>query len=219
MLRACNPCIRPQITPCTQERRRSSLSDDPTWAVHAFAEAALGALRRTKRRRALATVLAQNPRASLPAARGPSALRTATSRFCAHEALAPQDSIHRHMEATYGRHATVPVGFAVPDTPEAPWTRLRATTSVGPRGPRAGQGLFVPRALAIPPERGPLGLGAHQGGAREATEGGPRARRQQRPRTQQESQQGLWSLEALDHAPAGWPQTRWVSVGDRAAAL
>jgi len=87
----------------------SSLSDDTPWAVHECAEADLGALRRTKRLRELATVLAQQPRASLPEARGNSAMLKAASRFFANEAIAPQALVHSHIEATYGRLDTVPV--------------------------------------------------------------------------------------------------------------
>ena len=72
----------------------SSLSDDTTGAVHEFAEAELGDLRRTKRLIELATILAQNPRASLPEARGNSAMLKAAYRFFANEAIEPQDIIH-----------------------------------------------------------------------------------------------------------------------------
>jgi Transposase DNA-binding len=87
----------------------SSLSDDTTWAVHECAEAELGDLRRTQRLRELATVLAQNPRASWPEASGNSAMRKAAYRFFANEAIAPHDIIQSHIEATYGRLDTVPV--------------------------------------------------------------------------------------------------------------
>jgi hypothetical protein len=52
----------------------SSLSADTTWAVHEFAEAELDNLRHTKRLIEPATVLAQNPWASLPEARACMAL-------------------------------------------------------------------------------------------------------------------------------------------------
>ena len=135
----------------------SSLSDDTSWAVHEFAEAELGDLRRTKRLIELATVLAQNPRASLPEASGNSAMLKAAYRFFANEAIAPQDIVHSHIEATYGRLDTVPVVLAVQDTTEVNWTSLRATTGLGPLGHTACRGLFVHSTLAITPERVPLG--------------------------------------------------------------
>jgi hypothetical protein len=161
----------------------SSLSDDTTWAVHEFAEAELGDLRRTKRLIELATVLAQNPRASLPEASGNSAMLQAAYRFFANGAIEPQDIVHRHIEATYGRLATVPVVLAVQDTTEVHWTSLRATTGLGPLGHRACQGLFVHRTLAITPARVPLGLLAQQVWARDVNDVGKRARRQQLPIT------------------------------------
>ena len=96
----------------------SSLSDDTTWAVHEFAEAELGDLRRTTRLIELATVLAQNPRASLPEASGNSAMLKAAYRFFANEAIEPHDIVHSHIEATYSRLDTVPVVLAVQDTTE-----------------------------------------------------------------------------------------------------
>ena len=60
----------------------SSLSDDTTWAVHAFAEAELGDLRRTKRLRELLYRSGPgNSRASLPEASGNSAMLKAAYRF------------------------------------------------------------------------------------------------------------------------------------------
>src|SRR5215472_10933100 len=120
----------------------SSLVDDTTWAVHEFAEAELGDLRRTTRLIELAAVLAQNPRASLPEASGNSAMLKAAYRFFANEAIEPHDIIHSHIEATYGRLDAVPVVLAVQDTTEVNWTSLRATTGLGPLGHPACQGLW-----------------------------------------------------------------------------
>ena len=196
----------------------SRLSEATTWAVHALAEAKLGDLRRTQRLRELAPVLAQHPRASWPDARGHSAMLKAASRFFANEASEPQDIIHRHIEATYGRLVPVPVVFAVQDTTEVNWPSLRVTTGLGPLGQTACRGLFVHSPWAITPARVPVGLLAQQVWARDTHEGGKRARRKQRPITQQASQQWRWSLEAVCQAHEGCPQTRLVSVGDREAA-
>jgi hypothetical protein len=73
--------------------------------------------------------------------------------------------------------------------------------------------------LAITPERVPLGLLAQQVWARDPHEVGQRARRTQRPITQKESQQWLWSLEAVCNAHDSCPKTRFVSVGDREADI
>ena len=197
----------------------SSLPDTTTWAVNECADAELGDLRRTKRLVELATVLAQNPRASLPEARSNSAMLKAAYRFFENEAIEPHDIRHSHIEATYGRLAHVPVVLAVHDTTEVHWTSLRATTGLGPLGHTAGQGLFVHSTLAITPERVPLGLLAHQVWARDPHEVGKRARRTQRPMTQKERQKWLWSLEAVVNAHDECLQTRFVSVGDREADI
>jgi hypothetical protein len=197
----------------------SSLSDDTTWAVHEFAEAELGDLRRTKRLIELATVLAQNPRASLPEASGNSAMLKAAYRFFDNDAIEPHDIVHSHTEATYGRLDAVPLVLAVQDTTEVNWTNLRATTGLGPLGHTACQGLFVHSTLAITPERVPLGLLAQQVWARDPYDVGKRARRKQLPITQKESQKWLWSLEAVFNAHDCCPKTHFVSVGDREADI
>ena len=67
----------------------SSQAEDSNWAVHAFAEADLGAMRRTKRLVEFANVLAQPPTAALPEACGDGAMLTAAYRFFANDALVP----------------------------------------------------------------------------------------------------------------------------------
>jgi hypothetical protein len=71
--------------------------------------------------------------------------------------------------------------------------------------------------LAVTPERVPLGLLAQQVWARDADALGTRARRQQLPIGQKESQKWLTSLDAVFRAQAECPQTRFVSGGDREA--
>jgi hypothetical protein len=96
----------------------SSLPEDTHWAVTEFAEADLGDERRTHRLVALASVLAQHPPAALPEACGDAAMLKAAYRFFDTEAIEPQDILLSHIEATYGRLASVPVVLAVQDTTE-----------------------------------------------------------------------------------------------------
>jgi hypothetical protein len=137
----------------------SSQTDDVdlTWAVHEFAEADLGDMRRTKRLVELAQVLAQSPTAPLPEACGDGAMLKAAYRFFAHDDLTPHDCLASHIIATYRRLDHVPVVLAVPDTTEVNWTSHRATTGLGPLGHAACQGLHVHSPLAFTPERVPLG--------------------------------------------------------------
>ena len=144
----------------------SNLPDDTNWAVTEFADAELGDERRTTRLVELAHVLAQHPTAALPEACGSGAMLKGAYRFFSNDAIAPQDVLASHIEATYGRLARVPVVLGVQDTPEVTWTAHPATTGLGPLGHTACQGLLVHSTLAFTPERVPLGLLAQQVWAR-----------------------------------------------------
>jgi hypothetical protein len=195
----------------------SGLLDDTPWAVREFADAELGDLRRTQRVVELATALAQHPTASLPEACGTGAMLKAAYRFFSNDAIAPQDLLRSHIEATYSRLAQVPLVLAVQDTTEVDWTSHPATQGLGPLGHTACQGLHVHSTLAVTPERVPLGLLAQQVWARDPADVGKRARRKQLPISQKESQKWLASLAAVDSARVECPTTRFISVGDREA--
>jgi Transposase DNA-binding len=139
------------------------LPDAPNWAVTEVAAAALGDVRRTTRLVELAHVLAQHPTAARPEAYGDDAMLTAADRFCDNDAIEPPDVLRSHVEATYGRLATVPVVLAVQETTAVDWPAPPAPTGLGPWGPPACQGLLVHSTLACTPERVPLGLVAPQG--------------------------------------------------------
>jgi Transposase DNA-binding len=195
----------------------SSQADDTNWAVSEFADADLGDLRRTKRLVELAGVLAQHPTAAFPEACGDGAMLKAADRFFANDAIAPQDCLSSHIEATYSRLHQVPVVLAVQDTTEVDWTSHLATQGLGPLGHTACQGLLVHSTLAFTPERVPLGLLAQHVWARDPDDVGKRTRRKQLPIRQKEGQQWLTSLAAVGRAHDGCPKTRFVSVGDREA--
>src|SRR4029453_4582076 len=142
-----------------------SLPDDDLWAVPEFAEAELGDLRRTQRVVALATVLAQRPGASLPEACGDRAALKAAYRFFDNTAIAPQNLLDSHVDATLSRLAPVPLVLAVQDTTELDWTTHPATPGLGPPGhpgpsrpARAHHAGVHARAGALGPV-GPTGVG------------------------------------------------------------
>lgn len=195
----------------------SSQTDDTNWAVSECADAELGDVRRTQRLVARAGVLAQHPTAALPEACGDDAMRKAASRFFANDAIEPHDVLDSHSEASCRRLPPVPVVLAVPDTTAIDWTSHPATQGLGPLGPRACQGLLVHSTLAFTPERLPLGLWAQQVWARDPADVGKRTRRPQLPISQKERPPWLTSLAAVWGAQDGCPQTRFVSMGDRAA--
>jgi len=196
-----------------------TLPDDATWAVTEFAEAELGDLRRTQRVVELATVLAQRPGASLPEACGDRAMRKAAYRFFDNTAIAPQNLLDSHVDATLTRLAPVPLVLAVQETTALDWTTHPATTGLGPLGHPAHRGLHVHTPLAFTPERVPLGLLAQQVWARAPHDVGKRATRKQRPIAEKESRKWLTRLEAVLAARVECPQTRLVSVGDREAEV
>ena len=116
---------------------------EESWAVTEFAEAELGDARRTQRVIRTATVLAQQPMASLPEACGSPAELKATYRVFDNEAIAPAELLAGHVRATYERAVRVPVVLAVQDTTEVNWTAHPATTGLGPIGHPKHRGLMV----------------------------------------------------------------------------
>jgi hypothetical protein len=141
----------------------------------------------------------------------------AAYRFFANDAIAPQDVLDSHIEATSRRLHHVPLVLAVQDTTEVDWTSHPATRGLGPLGPTACQGLLVHSTLAFTPERVPLGLLAQHVWARDPDDVGKRTRRKQLPISQKESQKWLTSLAAVCRVQDECPQTRFVSIGDREA--
>ena len=166
------------------------------WAVTEFAEAELGDARRTQRLIHMATVLAQQPMASLPEACGSPAELKAVYRFFDNEAIAPAELLASHVSATYERVGRVPRVLAVQDTTEVDWTAHPATTGLGPIGHPRHQGLMVHTTIAFTPERVPLGLVAQEVWARDPEKVGHRATRKQRPIAEKESGKWLRSLAA-----------------------
>jgi transposase-like protein len=197
----------------------SSQTDDLdlAWAVHEFAEADLGDMRRTKRLVERAHVLAPYPTAPLPEACGDGAMLKAAYRFFANDDSTPHDCLASPIISMYRRLDHVPVVLAVHDTTDVTWTSHRATTGLGPLGHVACQGLHVHSPLAFTPERVPLRRFAQQVGARDPDDVGKRQRRHQVPIPQKESQPWLPSLEAASSARQACTHTRVVSVGDREA--
>ena len=102
----------------------SDLIEATHWSVHAWVDADLGDLRRTQRVVQLAHGLAPRPGAPLPEAGGRGARRTAASRFCTHEDIAPADIGQSPLVATARRLHAVPLVVAVHETTAATGTHL-----------------------------------------------------------------------------------------------
>ena len=186
------------------------------WAVTEFSEAELGDIRRTTRLVELAHVLAQHPTATLPEACGDDAMLKAAYRFFANDAIEPQDVLLSHIEATYGRLATVHVVLAVQDTTEVDWTATPPLRAWAPWGIRPVKGCSSIVRWRSSPERVPLGLVAQQAGpaTRRRRQAGPAQAAARQPAGKPE---WLTSLEAVVSAHAECPQTALCSMGDREA--
>ncbi len=114
--------------------------DVAEWAEFEFGEAELGDSRRTARLMQLATVLGDQPPASLPAACADPATLKAAYRFFDNDAVPPEAILVSHVQATYARLATVPQVLAVHDTTLLDWTHHPATPGRGPLATARRQG-------------------------------------------------------------------------------
>ena len=193
--------------------------EDADWAITEFGAADLGDKRRTDRLVALATVLAQRPSASLPAACDDPAMLKGAYRLLENPAIEPTALLASHVQATLERAQAVPLVLAVQDTTELDYTGHPATTGLGALGSGYGRGILVHSTLAITPDRLPLGLLAQQDWTRDPAETGKKHRRKQRPIAQKESQKWLTSLGAVNGWAEECPQTQFVSVGDAEADI
>lgn len=78
----------------------SDFSDPTNCAIHEFADADLGDLRRTQRLVQLVHTLALNPGATLPEACGSGAMLKAAYRFFGNDDIEADDIVQSHIEAT-----------------------------------------------------------------------------------------------------------------------
>lgn len=195
------------------------VSEHEDWIATEFGAADLGDERRTQRLLTLMEQVAAPPGASLPEACGRRGQLKAAYRFFANPAIAPEELWASHLAATYQRAAAVAVVLAVQDTTEWDWGVESATAGLGPLGAPSHQGWLVHTTIAFTPERLPLGMVAQAVWARDPWTVGQRVTRKQRPIAEKESDKWLESLQAVSEARQACPQTQWVSVGDREAAV
>jgi transposase-like protein/transposase Tn5 family protein len=193
--------------------------EEAEWAINEFGAADLGDKRRTDRLVALASVLAQRPSASLPAACDDPAMLKGAYRLLENPAVDPAALLASHVQATLERVQGLPLVLAVQDSTELDYTHHPGTAGLGPIGNGWGQGLLVHTTLAVTPDRLPLGLLAQQDWTRDPGERGKKRRRKQLPIGEKESQKWLTSLRAVNAWAAECPRTQFVSVGDAEADI
>lgn len=197
----------------------AELDAPDSWAQVEFGGAHLGDARRTARLVQLATVLAQAPGASLPAASGELATLKAAYRFFDSKAIRPAALLESHAAATLERARAVPLVLAVQDTTYLDWTHHPHTSGLGPLVSAKHQGLLAHSTLLITPERLPLGLLAQEVWARDAATFGQQPDHKTRPIEDKESHKWLTSVDAVNDAARQCPQTQFVSVADREADI
>ena len=187
------------------------------WAEIEFGAAELGDSRRPARLVELATVLGDQPSASLPAACADPATLTAAYRCFDNDEIAPDAVLTSHIQATYARLRAVPQVLAVHDTTDLDWTHHPATTGLGPLATAHQQGVLLHSTLTFTPDRVPLGLLAQQVWARDPATYGQLPDQHDRPISAKESAKGLHSLAAATAAAAACPTTHFIHVADAAA--
>lgn len=193
------------------------LERDESWAVAEFADAQLHDERRTQRLIEIATVLANQPMASLPSACADPAMLKATYRFFDSNAIEPEAILQSHIHATSRRIDGMELVLAVQDTTELDFSHYPTTTDLGPLSGANQQGMLAHTTLAMTPERVPLGILAQQVWARDPDDVGKRARRKHLPLCEKESLKWVTSLEAVMEESLEHPQTHFISIGDREA--
>ena len=193
------------------------------WAATEFGQADLGDRRRTDRLIAIAEQWGAQPTASIPAASGSWAASKGTYRFLDNAAVAPDQLLAAHAEATAARAGRERVVLALQDTTQLDLTTHAALDGAGPLAGTKQRGLFVHTVLVATDAAGdaavgvPLGIVHQDRWARDAEPPGQRATRRQRTTAEKESQRWLTALEQTQQRLGA---TRTViTVADREADL
>jgi hypothetical protein len=184
-----------------------------SWAEEEFGDAELGNALRTTRLVQLATVLGENPTASLPEACGDNATLKAAYRFFDNNQIVPEEMLESHVQATYRRMAAQKVVLLPNDTMEVSLTHHPATTGLGRLSNAHARGLMVHSTEAMTVEGVPLGILQQHIWAR-TWPVGKREQRRELPIEEKESNKWLLSLEAVNAAAHHCPESLLVSLGD-----
>src|SRR6266568_859513 len=201
----------------TSERERAPLMNASTllsalqWAEDTFGAVRLGDQRRTVRAVEIASAIAHNPAASLPAQMQDDAATEAAYRFLQMPDVSYEKLIGPHVAQTRAQASKQPQVLLNQDTTEVDYQQHPTTTGLGPIGNGSHHGYLVQSVLAVVPQsREVLGLMHQEPFLRQpAPKGETRREREQRER---ESQVWERSVQAIGAPPAG---VQWIHVGDR----
>ena len=181
------------------------------WAEDTFGDVHLGDQRRTKRAVAIASAIAQEPAASLPAQMPDEAALEATYRFLQTPDVTYEQLIEPHVEQTRAQARAQQQVLLIQDTTEVDYQQHPTTTGLGPIGNGSHHGYLLQSVLAVVPDsREVVGLMHQEPFLRQpAPKGETKRQREQRER---ESQVWERSVQAIGPPPEG---VQWIHVGDR----
>lgn len=181
------------------------------WAEYTFGSVQLGDVRRTQRAVAIASAIAHNPAASLPAQMPDEAALEATYRFFQTPDVTYEQLIRPHVAQTREEASKQQQVLLIQDTTEVDYQQHPMTTGLGPIGNGTHHGYLLQSVLAVVPgTRQVLGLAHQEPFLRQSAPKGETKR--QREGRERESQVWERSVQAIGSPPAG---AQWIHVGDR----
>lgn len=210
-------CGEPRRGEVKPEVRETKEVED--WPEEEFGQADLGDRRLTKRLVSMVADFYARPQGSIPQACQSRAKCKAAYRFLEHPEIGMDTILGQHYEATLDRARREAVVLAVQDTTTLNYTAHPATDNLGPIGYRVdrGIGLILHDTMTFTGDGTPLGLVDVQCWARDPQDFGKKKRRHQLPIEQKESNKWLTSFRKVTEAQRRFPDTTFVSVGDREA--
>jgi len=190
--------------------------DPESWAKRTFGRSQLKDLRRTARAVKVATRMAENASASLPAQMQTWKETIAVYRLLGEADVTFEALMQPHWQETRERIAAQPVVLLAQDTTEIDLSRHPHSTGLGQVGNERGRGLYLQTVLAILPHSGAvIGCALQEPWVRVPAPAGE-TRSQRRHRTQRETDVWMRLVRRLGSFPA---ETSVVHMGDRGADL
>ena len=191
------------------------------WPEEELAQADLGDRRLARRLVSILRDFYARPQANIPQACQTRAKTKATYRFLEHPEMTLDKILHSHYEATLDRLRGEKIVLTVQDTTSLNYATHPATENLGPidNRPDKGLGLLLHDTLAFSPDGIPLGLIDVQCWARDGEDFGKKRRRHELPIEQKESHKWLVSFRKTAQAQRRYPQSTFVSIGDREADI
>ena len=178
------------------------------WAEYTFGTVRLGDQRRTKRAVEIASAIAHDPAASLPAQMQDKTALEAAYRFLQTPDVTYEQLIRPHVEQTRAQARKHKQVLLIQDTTSLDYQQHLTTRGLGPIANGTHHGYLVQSVLAVVPgSREVLGLMHQEAFLRKSAPEGETRRERER-----ESQVWEHSVQAIRRPPEG---VQWIHVGDR----